>query len=174
MAESTVLYPVHASIDVRDLATLAVYWKSQGQNLRSLSEVIRLSTEAVVELLTTNGYVQKVTDPTIADTILRKERLTTKGMETRGKAALLRHLQTAELGASAFGTGRMVRKRDVKPAPTQEDYLEVGRQIIDGKVDILSELTKIAKNNLEDSKDAAKAATALLDRSSIEQKGGDE
>ena len=174
MSENAVLYPVHVSVDVRDLATLAVYWKSQGQNLRSLSEVIRLSTEAVVELLVDNGFVEKVVDPTVADAILKQERLTTKGMKTRGRASLLRHLQANELGAASFGTGNLIRKRDVKKGPTHEDFLEVGRQVLDGKVNVLSELAKIAKQNLSDSKDAAQAATALLDRNAVEGEGGDD
>jgi len=173
-----ILYPVNTSVPVTTLATIARYWEKQGHPVRSLSEVIRLSLDTLVEFLSMGENVEFISDPIEANEELKKKKLLTQGMQKRGRTALLKHLQEAELTYSGMEYPRRTLD-NIKKAPIQEDYEQAGRQILNGQSDSINltdEIRQYIKDGLNDGRKAAKEASDLAQSPELppnDKEGGD-
>lgn len=95
-------------IDLRTLASLALFWEQKHQHLRSQSELIRTSLETFLQLLVINGEVTPVESHDEALEILKRRglsgaiRLTRKYLENLSTEALgALNLPTAEEDSEA-------------------------------------------------------------------------
>ena len=75
--------------DARHLATLALLWQSQGELVRSTSELVRLSLETFTEVLITSGQVSLVPTQEEAQEILGSLGLLGKGVQKRNLISAL-------------------------------------------------------------------------------------
>ena len=75
--------------DARHLATLALMWQSQGEMVRSTSELVRLSLETFTEVLVTSGQVSLVPTQEEAQEILGSLGLLGKGIQKRNLISAL-------------------------------------------------------------------------------------
>ena len=76
-------------VDARYLATLARFWTDKGNQLRSTSELVRLSVEAFAELLVVNNSAEFIQTQADAQEILERMGLDIKATNPRNMAKAL-------------------------------------------------------------------------------------
>jgi len=146
-------------LDARYLATLALFWHNQGEQCASMSQLIRLSTESLCDLLVSDGHAEFVQTQEAALEII--ERLGLKIKKTLGKnlaSALLK-----EDGGSGDFLTRLTKTRKVAPkhealqrehpiSQDSPDFLHALADLEAASAEELSERVKLAQSKTEDFK----------------------
>ena len=109
--------------DARHLATLALMWQSQGEMVRSTSELVRLSLETFTEVLITSGQASLVPTQEEAQEILGSLGLLGKGVQKRN---LISALSKEGNFAPLSGTSISPSKRVAYDSP---DLLRAAREL---------------------------------------------
>lgn len=101
--------------DIRTIATLASFWASKGESLRSLNDILKLSTEALKELIVDAKPEFEVTTTTDAVEILESFGLLDIGGKLRNKTTLLKELSIEDLMAEGQGGITSLVKKHSNP-----------------------------------------------------------
>ena len=125
--------------DARHLATLALLWQSQGEVVRSTSELVRLSLETFTEVLVTSGQISLVPTQEEAQEILGSLGILGKGIQKRN---LISALSKEGNFAPLSGTSISPSKRVAHDSP---DLLRAAREL----EEVLSDPSEFLKRQEE-------------------------
>ena len=89
--------------DIRTIATLASFWQSKGEAIRSINDILKLSTEALKELIVDAKPEFEIATTTDAVEFLESIGLLDIGGKFRNKTTLLKELSIEDLMAEGQG-----------------------------------------------------------------------
>ena len=101
--------------DIRTIATLASFWQSKGEALRSINDILKLSTEALKELIVNAKPEFEIATTTDAVEFLEGLGLLDIGGKFRNKTTLLKELSIEDLMSE--GQGGITPQVTKRPGP---------------------------------------------------------
>jgi hypothetical protein len=129
------------------ISTLARFWTSSGETLRSLSELARLSLESLAEMLISSNMSQRIPTQAEAQTILGDMGLDLGGIQR--KNLLKAMVQEGHLDPSSLTQSQNLLRRGILPkAPLHHFNLEEAEQHL--KALMVEGLTSSPKEDLRD------------------------
>jgi len=142
---------VQSRIDMRTLASLYLFWTKQGEMIRSLSELVRVSLEVFSDFLISSEKAEEVKGQEEAIDILRRAGLGTKYLETKNKSILIRELQKHHLNVEGFDPSYLHKKskKHSKAAVDNPSFQEAVRRMENADLEEQPDIKERVKSMLE-------------------------
>jgi len=123
---------VSSRVDMRHLATIYTFWKKNGENPRSISELIRLSVEGFSEMLVTSHLVDFVSEHSSASEILTQVGIMTKGVQ---RTNLLEALaKEGKINSASLTTFKPLPKPSTRIVEDSPEFLQA-QALLQSKMD---------------------------------------
>ena len=121
--------------DMRTVATLALFWKSKGEPMRSLNSVLRLTLEGMRELILDQHPDFEITSTSMAVEVLKELNLLDLKKDFPNKKSLLKELSIESLSAEGIDPTKKLLKKvkhekeDLGPYMSQHDRDKLAREL---------------------------------------------